>query len=368
MYMKISLSTETLQKKLPIVFRAVTTRAQLPILTNFLFETKDNILSISATDLEIGIQIKIPAKIEKEGSVVVPAKIFTELISFLPIGEVTIEEKDGAIEVISKKTKSMLQIANKEEFPQLYEEKGEEIISLSEAEFKKALNNVFFAASMETTRPALSGVLFKKEEEITFVATDGYRLSLQKIDTETIKVSKENMSLILPLKVIREALSFKDGGDISFFVSKKINQVIFFQNDTLLVGRLIEAEFPVFGKIIPTDVSTTVKFDREDLLRAVKTCAIFAKDTANIITFDLKKEKIIISSKTASLGENNVEIEAMLTGEENEIAFNARYLLDALSRIEENDLIFEMTGPLNPGVFKIASNPGFLHLIMPIRV
>ncbi len=108
--------------------------------------------------------------------------------------------------------------------------------------------------------------------------------------------------------------------------------------------------------------------DREELLKAVKICSIFARESANIIKFSLKEEKIVVSSQTPSLGENTVDVAATLNGEENEIAFNARYLLEVLTILDEEELIFEMTGPLNPGVFKIKSDPSFLHLIMPIRL
>ena len=107
--------------------------------------------------------------------------------------------------------------------------------------------------------------------------------------------------------------------------------------------------------------------DREELLKAVKICSIFARETANIVTFSLQKDKLVVSAKTPSLGENTVDVDAKLTGEENEIAFNARYILDALTNITDQELSFEMTGPLNPGVFRIVGNPTFLHLIMPIR-
>ncbi|MDE2590961.1 MAG: DNA polymerase III subunit beta, partial [Patescibacteria group bacterium] len=243
----------------------------------------------------------------------------------------------------------------------------EKIFQTTPPEFKKDLTTVVFASSIESSRPALSGIYMKNEEDgFIFVATDGYRLSLQKDPKQ--KVEKEdNKPLIVPARIIREALSLKEEGPIDVFISENHNQIIFSQEETLLVGRLIEAEFPNYQKIIPTDMSAKVTFDREDLLKAVKTCSVFARDSANIITLSLKKDTIIVSAKTPSLGENTVEVEASLIGEENEIAFNARYLLDVLSAVEDDSMYFEMTGPLNAGVFRIANNPNFLHLIMPIR-
>jgi len=365
--MKISVLTENLQKKLSFAGHAISNRNQLPILACFLLEAKEGRLIIKATDLEIGIEISVQVNVEKEGSVAVPAKLFTDLVNALPAEKISIESKDGSVFVEGKKTKSVLQTINKDEFPMLYEDKGEEILQIKPVEFGKDLTMVVFASSIESSRPALSGILMKKESDgFVFVATDGYRLSLKK-DTKQLDKKEEEKPLIVPARIIREALSLKEDGQISIFVSGNHNQVIFSQNDTLLIGRLIEAEFPNYQKIIPTDMSAKVTFDREELLKAVKTCSVFARDSANIITLALSKGKITVSAKTPSLGENTVEVEATLIGEENEIAFNARYLLDVLGSITSDSMYFEMTGPLNPGVFRIADDPNFLHLIMPIR-
>lgn len=364
--MKITLLAENIQKKLPLVNHAISNKNQLPILSHILLETRDNKLILCGTDLEIGMEVAIPVNIEEEGSTTVPARLFTELISALPQEKITLETKEGSLEIVSKKSKSVLQTMSREEFPTLYEQKGEEIFSIPAETLRKDLVKVVFASSLETTRPALSGVLLRRTAEgFLFVATDGYRLSLKKMDLK-LDTSDER-SLVVPARVIREVLAFKEDSNIQLFISGKNNQVIFGQDDTILVGRLIEAEFPNFQKIIPSDKSSSIQVDREELLKAVKTCAIFARETANIITFSLQKEKMIVSAKTPSLGENTVEVEATLTGEENEIAFNAKYLLDILSNINEETIVFEMTGPLNSGVFKIANDSSFLHIIMPIR-
>jgi len=155
---------------------------------------------------------------------------------------------------------------------------------------------------------------------------------------------------------------------ISVYISSTNNQIIFEQGGTMLIGRLIEAEFPPFEKIIPSDFSAHIRFDREELQKAVKICSIFARDAANIIKLSFKKDQIVVSSQSPSLGENTVTVDASLKGEENEIAFNARYLQDLFANLDENDMEFEMVGPLNPGVFKIHEDESYLHLIMPIRV
>ena len=201
------------------------------------------------------------------------------------------------------------------------------------------------------------------------VATDGYRLSFKKHLFGKKGQQKEGVSMLVPSRVVRELILItKDTDEVKTYISKENNQIIFCQNDLTLVGRLIEADFPAYEKIIPPDFSTKTEFDKDALQKAVKACYVFARSSANIVKLSIRKEKIIAYVNTPSVGENTVEVEAKTIGEENEIAFNARYLLDLFSNIEEESMVFEMTGPLNPGVFKIAGDDSFLHLIMPIRV
>lgn len=370
--MKVTISTDILQRSLAFVNHAISTRSQLAILTNILLDAREGKIRCSATDLEIGIEAQLPATVHEEGTTTVPAKTFLELINSLPLEQVTIETIDGSLIVTSKKTKSSFQTTPASEFPKLYEERGDLMITMDTAVMRRDFGSVVFSASQDTTRPALSGVLVQKEENgLLLVATDGYRLSLkhhQYTDKETvIGASEERM--IVPARVFREVLSSREQGEtVAVYASREKNQILFQLHDALLIGRLIEAEFPPYGKIIPSDFSARTFFDREELQKAVKICSIFARDAANIIKLSLKKDKIIVSSHTQSVGENTVEVDAALHGEENEIAFNARYLSDLLSNIGAEDMSFEMTGPLNPGVFKLKDDESYLHLIMPIRV
>ena len=367
--MKIEILTVNLQNKLSFINHAISLKSQIPILLNVLLETKKDKLKISSTDLEVGIEIYIPATIEEEGTITIPAKTFIELINSISEELLTLQTHEDTLQILSIKTKSVFQTIKSDEFPKLYKEKGEKIATFKEEEMRKDFSLIIFAASLDTTRPALSGVLVKNEAEgFLLVATDGYRLSLKHHKTHGAVVKTTN-PLIIPARVFRELMSIKEENPtIDVYASKESSQVIFNQGETLLVGRLIEGTFPSYEKIIPTDFSTQVFFDREEMQKAVKICSIFARDSANIIKFSLKKNQIVVSSQSPSIGENTVTIDASLSGEENEIAFNVRYLQDVLSGVEESEMVFEMTGPLNPGVFKIKDDNSFLHLIMPVRV
>ncbi len=365
--MKISFLSENLQKALALTNHAVSTKNQLPILSHVLLETREGKIYLSATDLEIGIETVIQGVIEEAGSATIPAKLFLELVNTLPAGKVSLVTQEGSVQIVGGKTKTTLQTVPPEEFPKLYERKGEKILSLPGKSLQNVLKRILFTASIESTRPALSGILFKRIElGFILVATDGYRLSLEKITTE--EQAGFEGSIIIPAKLIKEVLSLREDAPIDVYVDGQQNQILVAQEETVFIGRLIDAEFPNYEKILPTDASTEITVDKDVLQRAVKTCAIFARETANIITLSIQKEKMSVSSKAPSLGENVVDVDMTLKGEENDIAFNARYLLDFLAVADTQDIRFEMTGPLNSGVFRLAGNASYLHLIMPIRV
>lgn len=369
--MKIQILTSNLQKKLSIVNRAISSKSQLPVLQNILLETKNGKLTLSSTDLEIGLTTNIPSEVLEEGKITVPAKLFSELLSSLPEETILLEAVEQKLKIKTGKTNSVIQTGNSDDFPLLYEEKGELIAKIDTKDLKEGFLSVVFAASPDTSRPALSGVYIKKETEgFLLVATDGYRLSLKhhKLNSSPAK-SLDDINLLVPSRVLRELIAIKeDPGVIDMYLAPGNNQILFEQEGTVLVGRLIEAVYPNYQKIIPSDHSASIVFDREELLKAVKICSIFAREAANIIKLSLKKDRLVVSSESPQIGENTVDVPARLTGEENEIAFNARYLLDVLANLTAEELVFEMTGPLNPGVFKIKDDASYLHLIMPIRL
>lgn len=378
--MRLRVLSESLQKKLPFLNHAVSSKSQLPILLNIALSASGGFLTLQTTDLEIGIYIQIETIIEEEGEITVPAKIFSELIASLPQEEITFQTTGTKLEVLSKKTKSVFQTIPKEEFPALFKEKGKEVATIASKSMQEDFAKVVFSASLDTTRPALSGILIKKEQfggeangkaGFLLVATDGYRLSLKHHKPQQMQQwqETEEKTILIPSRVLKELLAMKEEGTtITLFISEENNQVLFSQGATVLVGRLIEGQYPPYQKIIPSDFETRVSFSREAMQKAVKVCSVFARDTANIMKLSLRKEEIIVSANSPQLGENTVSVEAKMSGEENDIAFNGRYLHDFFSNITEEQIIFEMTGPLNPGVFKIENDDSFLHLIMPIRV
>lgn len=372
--MKVSLQAELLQKKLSTLSHFISPKPQLPILSSIHVKTSTDQIILSATDLDSGIETAVPAVISEEGNIAIPARTFIELINSFTKESLTLETTLDTLHIITSSSKSSLTLLPVEEFPKLYDGLGEEFSRLEKNLFHTALERVLFSASSDAGKPAYSGMLLRLQESserknFLMVATDGFRLSLTSIQPQEDMSPTPLTSLIIPSRILKEVQSIKEEApSIDIFTSASQNQIIFRFAQTLLIGRLVASDYPPFERIIPSDFSTQVQCNREELLKAVRICSIFARDSANVIKISIEKEKLVISSQGSMSGENHVDVKAEVKGEENEIAFNAKYLQDFLTNVVVEDIHFEMVGPLNPGVFKLPDDPSYLHIIMPIRV
>lgn len=373
--MKASVLQENLSKALVIVSRSVASKAQLPVLNNVLITTDKGRLKLSATNLETGINYWLGAKVEKEGAISIPAKILTEFVSSLPAERVDLEAKESNLSINCGSFKANLMGIPAGEFPAVPTLKDKETILLSSIDLLSSVSQVAFAAAQDEGRPVLTGVLLTiRENKLVLVATDGYRLSFKKMEeTKGVEEVKEfKKGLIVPSRTLIEVTKTIGEQDqergIGLTITPNSNQVIFSSNEAEVVSRLIEGSFPEFEKIIPEKGTTKVVFETNELTRAVRTASIFARESANIVRFKIGKSGVVVSANAPQLGDNVVGIEAKVEGEDNKIAFNSRYLLDFLNAVSSEQLNFEMTSPLNPGIFTPVGDKSFLHIIMPVRV
>lgn len=367
--MKVICLQQNLQKPLGIATHVASSRTQLPILTNVLLSAKRNGFYVYATDLEVGIKLEISAKVDVEGEVAIPAKTLFEFISSLTAEKVTLTAQDTTLIVKTTNQEAKFLGIGAAEFPLFDREAGNPILELSAGTMRDVLSKVLCAVASDEVRPALGGVLVKNNNgRCVFVATDGYRLSFKSVGTK----KTDEQSLIIPGRILKElmALLDKEDGDKKIRISSVVgqNQVRFTTEGNFLVGRLIEDEFPNFEKVIPTGKTVTITVQREELHRLVKTAAIFARENSNIVKVSVKSDGLSVSASSSNLGESEAFVPGGVKGVETEIAFNSRFLLEFLGSIEEEEIIIEMTGPLNPAVFKLKSDAQFLHLIMPIRL
>lgn len=367
--MHIIVLKENLVKALAIIGKAVSIRPQLPILSYILLKTKEGQLELSATNLELGIVFTIAAKIEKQGEIAAPGKLFIEFINSLSTDKVEMFLDDKVLKVKTGKTYATFNVGNSNDFPPfpdiLTTKKTLPLNKISESVLRTV-----FAASQDEGRPVLTGVRTKiVDGRLSLAATDGYRLSKEEVD---LSGKQEPLEIILPaqslLEVIKIAQEVK-AEEVGFSLIENKNQVIFSLPNAFIFTRLIDGEFPNIDKIIPSGFKTKVMVEKELLAQSVKTTSIFARGAANIIKIKIEKDGLRLSANTPQVGEEEDFIEAKVEGEEVEVAFNFRFLLDLLNNFPDKDLIFESSGALSPGVFKPSSSKiSFLHIIMPVRV
>jgi len=366
--MELEVLQENLSKVLSSIGRIIPSRAQLPILSSILLETDKGRLKTSATNLETGASYWLGAKIEKEGKTAIPAKILTEFILSLPPDKISLSLQEGILTVKSGSYSATFACLPSEEFPPLPRAQEKEILAPPVKNFLEAISQVVFSAAQDEGRPVLAGVKIFEEEGLVLAATDGFRLSVKKIIGEKTGLERP---LIIPARTLAEVgriMAETKEEKLGISQTKEGNQIIFSFKDAEVISRLIEGEFPDFNKIIPSSFTTKALLDKEKFSRAVRLAAIFSRGEANIVKLKFEKGSLTISANAPQVGGNKSVIEANIEGEGGEIAFNFRFLLDFLSSVSQEEITFEMTGPLAPGVLKPVGDESFLHLIMPVRL
>ncbi|KKS94169.1 MAG: polymerase III subunit beta protein [Candidatus Collierbacteria bacterium GW2011_GWB1_44_6] len=367
--MKITVQSTDLKKYLGIVNRGIGSRPQLPILSGMLLRVTKDEVNLVSTDLEVSFWVRLPAKIEEEGEMVVPAKLFSELVASLPIGVVELSANKETLKIEAKGISSEIMGQSAEDFPSIPRAKKIQL-TLKSGEFRQKMDRVCISAARDDTRPVLTGVLWElSEKRSVLAATDGYRLSVDKLEVAKSGIEKDTR-FILPARSLSEISKvLGETGEDSFGVEfdKENQQVIFTITDMEVSSRLIAGEFPPYQQIMPNTYSTKAVFNREELLEAVKRANLFARDNANIVKMIIEGEKLIIKAESSQLGSNSSELEAEVEGEGLTVAFNARYLLDYLAVNNVERVVWETEGELKPSVFKREDNDGWVQVIMPVR-
>lgn len=366
--MLISILQENLLRALSRTSRVVPTKPQLPIIQNVLLASDDGRIRITATNLETTESVWVAAKIEKEGGICVSSRLLLDFVSSLPQGTVQLSTKEGALALQCGGFRATIPGAAAEEFPPVSARAKNEDIVAEKDELINAVSSVVFAAASDEGRPLLTGVkIMKRDGVILLAATDGYRLSVKKTTLKT----KDELDILVPARALGEVIKVcgEEKGIKTISLSKPVDaQLSFVVGDTEIKTRLIDGEYPNFEKIIPTKHNTRVLFDKDALLRAVKSASIFARDSANIIRLHIENQSVTVAANTPQVGEDEIDVEAKVDGEGGDMAFNSRFLLEFLSNFSEDEVLFEMTGSLNPGVFKPVKDDSYLHIIMPVRV
>jgi DNA polymerase-3 subunit beta len=374
--MKLISVQENLKKGLSIVSHGTGKNINLPILNNILIKAHKNSVELISTNLEIGIIHKLRGKVEEEGEFTVDAKIITDYVNLLPSENVEIEDINDELKIECENYKTKIRGESAKEFPLIPTVDQSNYYSCGVSDLKKALNSVVFAVSNSENRIELSGVLFDfNDNRLIMVATDSYRLAERYVN---VKASGDfiDQKLIVPARTVQELLrilssynsedlAFEQDGAVRISISD--NQILFTIDSVDLVSRLINGQYPDYKQIIPDKNKTEVVANKSDLLRAVKAAAIFSKIGINDINLEFKDNKIIISASSGQSGESRVDLDAEITGIDNEVAINFRYLIDGLNNIDSDKVKMKMVSGNTPCILTSEKEDSYLYVVMPIR-
>lgn len=365
--MKIEILQEELLKGIVVVTRAVSNRAQLPVLSAIKIEALAAELVLSATDLEIGVRHVVSARVDMQGSVAVPAKTFNELLTTLAPGKLSIELKEQSLVIKSKGFSGKVATIDVSEFPSLPAMK-ESLIEVSASELTRGVSNVGFASAKESLRPVLTGVLMEVSQSLRVVATDGFRLAVSTIGIKGATTKAQ--SLLVPARALFECGKILREGVIKIGYLPESKQVLFVGEQTQLSSQIIEGNFPDYNKILPKEFVTRMIVPREELLAAVRTALVFARDNSNMMRWRVEGSKLLISSSSSGNGEGLVEVVIKAEGEENlEVVFNAKYVIDYLTLLDNESVWVGLGGKLLPGMIAQSENgrDDAFYVVMPIN-
>lgn len=377
--MKIVIQRQSLVQAIQNVQKAVSGKTTIPVLTGIKMVAAKEGLSLTATDLEIGIETRVPTHIEEdqivnvieEGAIVLSAKYLSEIVRKLPSQQVEIEVKQNYLTIIrGGKSEYNLHGLDHEEFPRLPQVNGNQIFSAQSDILKDMIRQTSFAVSGEEIRPVLTGVMFTlKKGSLKFVATDSHRLATRESSVEAPE-DLEIHNVIIPGKSLNELgrLLADDSSLVDIVVAD--NQVLVQMDKTQFYTRLIDGQYPDISRIIPSNFKTGLTVKTKALQGAVERASLIAKEHENnLVRLNIKTGGIEISSNSPDVGKVSESIEEVnVTGDELLIAFNSKFMLDALRVIDSEDLLIEFTGSMSPFLVKIPDNPNCLHLILPVRI
>jgi DNA polymerase-3 subunit beta len=375
--MKVSVLQENLAYGLSIVSRAVSPRSTLPVLANILIATDEGRLRLSATNLELGITCWIGAKIEDEGSTTVPARTFTDLVSTLPPDQVNMDlnVRTQTMNVRCGASNTDLKCIDAQEFPPMPTPDVDEGIQINVADLKEMIQQVVFATSNDEARPILTGVLVTVEDdEITFAAADGFRLSVREAKLST-SVSRP-INAVIPARALSELSRISSDGSetVTMMLPPQSGRVIFRTQNAELASQLIEGSFPDYEQIIPRSHQTRTVLSTDAFLKACKQAEIFAREGTLIARVsitpggELQPGTVEISGQSEETGSNQTVVDASIEGPPILIAFNVRFMREVLDVIKTPNVALETSTDTSPGLIRPVGSKDFLHVIMPMHL
>ena len=380
--MKFICTQENLNKALNVVGKIINKNSTLPILNNVLLKTEKGRLKLSSTNLEIGINYLIGGKVESEGEITVPTKLFHNFVSNLPAGNVEIKLREDVLSVKCNGYKTNIKGLDAKEYPLTPKIDVKPIFKINSFILKKALSQVIPAISSSESRIEITGVFMDlsnlDKNSVTLVATDSYRLAESFINIDKDSVNKDYkdilgnaISIIIPKDTIVELVRNLDDqeDDVEVIISE--GQILFNFGNANIISRLIEGKYPDYKQIIPNDFKTIINIDKNEIIKATKVTSLFSDISNNSIELKLMagSKNLEITSETNDLGSNNTKIAVQIEGDNKDINMlhNYKSLIDGLNNISGDKVILKINDDNSPMVLTSDVDKNYTYIIMPTR-
>ncbi|GMV36578.1 MAG: DNA polymerase III subunit beta [Fimbriimonadales bacterium] len=368
--MQITCPRKDLLEAAQFVGQGVSARSTLPILSNVWLAAEDDGIALMSSDLEMWVRRSLPSVPGEMGATTVPARMFTEILSALPDGDaqITIGERNE-IEVRSGSARYTLMGLSADEFPPMPEFAPDATMSISLGLLKDMFDQVSIAVSKDEARPALTGVLFQCEGgQIRMVATDTHRLAMRTAPAPS-GASGLSISSIIPQRAFDTLIHSGAGPDAEVQIAIEGNRIGMEVGRDRLVATLIPGGFPAYERVVPQECNRKWTVPTEEFSAAIKRADIVAKQASHRVTFESEGQVLTLSARAEGFGTATERLEIAADGGDVRVAFNARYMLDALGVLGSEGVCVEMTEPVRPAVLKPAvDQPSFLYVIMPMSV
>lgn len=372
--MKLICFRKDLNSALASAARTVSSKPALPVLSHLLLTAKPNGLVIQSTNLEISLSVMLTAKVEEEGKTIVPVRQILDFVSSLTVEKLSIELAESLLKISGENFEAKIPVLAASEFPG-FPVFPPEVSGVFKKEALRAfIQKVTFAAGVDLSRPALTGVLLKAEDNRLFVAaTDGFRLSEYITALPRNGQEKSFGQLIIPARAFSEIGHLLSEAaaeeEVSFGITEDKNQIGFKLGNTVLFSRLIEAEYPDYRKIMPTEFNFEVAVEKDQLTRAVKSVAIFSPREGLLVRLQSQEQGILeVSARSSETGEGRLKLMVETQGASFILGINSRFLLDGLNSFSGSKVKILIKEEIAPITLLSVEEPDYKHIIMPIRI
>ncbi|MGB0333952.1 MAG: DNA polymerase III subunit beta [Opitutales bacterium] len=374
--MKFKINQDHFSNGLQQVLNVVATRSTMPILSNVLIEAEEGHISLTTTNLDLGIRCRIKAEVSETGSITLPVRKLATIVRELPVNEVFIETSESnQAKITSGGSLFKIMGISAEEFPPLPSFENRKVFELTQEEIVGMLKSVSYAQSTDENRYILNGVYFNfADDKLTLVATDGRRLGLTALELD---VTDDNAgSLILPAKTVGELERLLGKGEkvnVAFNDRQAAFEIAIDEagdsglvDHLYLVSKIVEGNYPNYRQVIPKETEHRVKIERELMLECVHRAALVTSDKSNSVKLKVSKNLLEISGQSSEYGESHESMAIAYDGPEVQVAFNPQFLMEPLKALSKDEVFFEFKDELSPGLFKTLDN--FICVIMPLRL